>query len=172
MLSVFLLSILGSTAVHHVDAIHNISQNIGNINELVIQYNGSSCEELTKWAHNYVTRQYAAQISVLVNKDTGLRFGARCMTEDRIQDFDIVTLSQGIASRAPDLWQLLDVMLSGDAVANHQWVKMREQRMKTKATDLEVKKLKWDLSHYVTKGLHQTETISSKRTFSNPRVGL
>ena len=142
MLSVFLLSILGSTAVHHVDAIHNISQNIGNINELVIQYNGSSCEELTKWAHNYVTRRYAAQISVLVNKDTGLRFGARCMTEDRIRDFDIVTLSQGIASRAPDLWQLLDVMLSGDAVANHQWVKMREQRMKTKATDLEVKKLK------------------------------
>ena len=55
------------------------------------------------------------------------------MIEDRIQDFDIVTLSQGIASQAPDLWQLLDVMLSGDAVANHQWVEMREQRMKTKA---------------------------------------
>jgi hypothetical protein len=44
-----------------------------------------------------------------------------------------VTLSQGIASQAPDLWQLLNVMLSGDAVANHQWVKMREQQMKTKA---------------------------------------
>ena len=53
--SVFLLSILSSTAVRHVDAIHNILQNIGNINELVIQRNGLSCEELTKWAHNYVT---------------------------------------------------------------------------------------------------------------------
>jgi hypothetical protein len=83
-ISAFLLSILGSTAVHHVDAIHDISQNIGIINELVIQRNGSSCEELTKWAHKYVTQQYAAQISALVNKDAGLRFNARHMTEDRI----------------------------------------------------------------------------------------
>ena len=52
-LSEFILSILRSTAVHHVEAIHDISQNIGNINELVIQRNGSSCEELTKWAHTF-----------------------------------------------------------------------------------------------------------------------
>ena len=129
-LSRFLLSILSSTAVHHFDAIYDISQNIGNINELVIQRNGSSCEELLKWAHTYVTQQYAAQISVLVKKDSGLCFGARHMTEDRIRDIDIVSLSQRIASRAPDLWKLLDIMLSGDADANHQRVKMREQRMK------------------------------------------
>jgi hypothetical protein len=133
-LSAFLLSILGSTAVHHVDAIHDISQNIGNINELVMQRNSSSCEELSNWAHTYVTQQYVAQISALVNKDSGLHFGARHMTEDKIREFDIVTLAQGIASRAPDLWQLLDVMLSGDAAANCQRVKVREQRMKkTKA---------------------------------------
>jgi hypothetical protein len=134
-LSASILSILGSTAVHHVDAIHDISQNIGNINQLVIQRrNGSSCEDLTKWAHTYVTQRYAAQISVLVNKDTGLRFGAKHMTEDRIRDFDIVTLSQAIAPQAPDLWQLFDLMLSGDSVANHQRLKMREQQMKkTKA---------------------------------------
>jgi hypothetical protein len=129
-LSDFLLSILGSTAVRHVDAIHDISRNIGNINELVIQRNGSSCEELTKWANTYVTHRYATQISFLVKEDSGLRFGARHMTEDKIRDFDIVTLSQTIASRAPDLWQLLDVMLSGDAFANHRRVKIREERIK------------------------------------------
>jgi hypothetical protein len=97
-----------------------------------------SCEELAKWAHTYVTQRYAAQISVLVKKDSGLRFGARHMTEDRIRDIDIITLSQRIASRAPDLWQLLDVMLSGDAVANNQWVKMRENRTRMKKTKAKV----------------------------------
>ena len=144
-LSEFLLSILHclhSTAVQHVDAIHDISQNIGLINELVIRRNDelvirrndSSCEELTKWAHTYVTQRYAAQISVLVKKDSGLRFGARHMTEDRIREIDIITLSQRIASRAPDLWLLLDVILSGDAVANDRRVMEKRTRMKkTKA---------------------------------------
>ena len=133
-LSGFLLSILRSTAVYHIDAIHDISQNIGHINELVVQRSSSSCEELTKWAHTYVTQRYAAQISVLVKKDSGLHFGARHMTEDRIRDIDIITLSQTIASRAPDVWQLLDVMLSGDALANNQRVKIREKRTRMKKT--------------------------------------
>ena len=99
-LSEFLLSILRSTAVHHLDAIHDISQNITNINELVIQRNGSSCEELTKWAHTYVTQRYAAQISVLVKKDSGLRFGARHMTEDRMIRSVIFGRSRRISVRA------------------------------------------------------------------------
>ena len=98
-LSAFLLSILGSTAVCHLDAICDILQNIGNINDLVMQHNGLSCEELSKWACTYVTQQYAAQILVLVNKDSGLHFSVKHMTKGRIQDFDIVTLAQGIASQ-------------------------------------------------------------------------
>ena len=56
------------------------------------------------------------------------------MTEDRIQDIDIITLSQTIASQAPDVWQLLDVMLSGDALANNQCMKIREMQTWMKKT--------------------------------------
>ena len=52
------------------------------------------------------------------------------------------------------------------------WAEMKDMGWPTRVQIWKLKKLKWDLSHYVTKGLHQTETILSKRIFSNPRVGL
>ena len=73
-----------------------------------------------KWASSFMMNIFASQITALVKRDTGLHFTAKKTTEERLHEFDIDSLGLEMCARAPDLWNLLGVLLATNTNINYK----------------------------------------------------
>ncbi|THU94764.1 hypothetical protein K435DRAFT_860227 [Dendrothele bispora CBS 962.96] len=77
------------------------------------------------WARKLMMEKYAEQILTLVSSASGLRFSASNATEERFSNIDIDSIAADMRKHAPDLWDLLGILLDADP-------KLREVREKRK----------------------------------------
>ena len=61
-------------------------------------------------------------MATLSHKDSGFHFAAKTMTEERLKSFSIDAMATEMQNRAPDLWQLLKILL----LADPQWAYKKE----------------------------------------------
>jgi hypothetical protein len=68
------------------------------------------------WAHGKIKTEYAQLIRDLADKDNGWHFSAANTSAKQLQDFRIEDMAARMKALAPELWDLLGLLLS----ANHQ----------------------------------------------------
>jgi hypothetical protein len=68
------------------------------------------------WAHGKIKIEYAQLIRDLADKDNGWHFSAANTSAKQLQDFRIEDMAARMKALAPELWDLLGLLLS----ANHQ----------------------------------------------------
>jgi hypothetical protein len=78
-----------------------------------LSHPGSS-KSMWDWANNIVKRKYAAAIQDLADKDNGWHFGALHASESKLQEFQIENMATRMQQLAPELWDMLGLMLSAN----------------------------------------------------------
>ena len=89
--------------------------------------------ETTKWALSIAQETYQSQMAVLSHKDSGFHFIAKMMIEEHLRNFSIDTIATEMQKNAPDLWELLGVLLSADPERSYkkEWARRRTEHTGT-----------------------------------------
>lgn len=74
----------------------------------------STAKGVSQWAHKIVARDYQSQVELLSQKGSGFHFLARKVTEEQTKGFSIEHVASEMRRIAPDLWNLLGILLSAD----------------------------------------------------------
>ncbi|KAL6307298.1 hypothetical protein BKA93DRAFT_727747 [Sparassis latifolia] len=71
---------------------------------------------MRQWAHTMVKATLVQEVIALTQKQAGLRFNARHATHAQVENFDVRGMADSMLTRAPHLWDLLDVLLDANSV--------------------------------------------------------
>ena len=71
-----------------------------------------------QWAHGIIMSKYSQDIQDLAHKRNGWHFGALRTSEEQLKEFRIEDMAQNIARLAPDVWELVGLMLGGERDAD------------------------------------------------------
>ena len=88
----------------------------------------SSKSTLT-WANDLIRSRYAESIRELAKKENGWHFGALRASAKKLQEFQIEDMASKMEELAPELWDLLELMLSADkrqTARIARWARSRE----------------------------------------------
>src|SRR5271170_6818680 len=72
------------------------------------------------WASNLVKQMYAHSIKRLMPWENGWHFNALRASVDQLNDFHIEVMVQEMKQLAPELWEMLDILLLADKKLNQQ----------------------------------------------------
>lgn len=75
-----------------------------------------TAQTATQWARGIMMSKYSQDIQDLAHKRNGWHFGALRTSEEQLKEFRIEDMAHQMARLAPDVWELIGLMLSGDRV--------------------------------------------------------
>jgi hypothetical protein len=96
--------------------------------------NPGTSNETLHWAHKTTINTYAMQMHALIEKHSGQQFSARHATADNLKEFNIRTLAAQMRTKAPHVWQLLDILFSADLNSKAQRDRISEKRRVRRAS--------------------------------------
>ena len=73
-----------------------------------------SSKSTLAWVNDLVKSRYAESVWELAKKENGWHFGALRASAKKLQEFRIKDMAQKMEDLAPELWDLLGLMLSAD----------------------------------------------------------
>jgi hypothetical protein len=73
-----------------------------------------------EWANDCMKQKYAQDVKDLSQKVNGWHFGALHTSEDQLKEFRIEDMARDMQRLAPELWDLLGLMLSADRNVGRQ----------------------------------------------------
>jgi len=112
-LSDFLSQLLNVPTYHDQPITQSASENIEELLNILIS---SQCTALgtRRWALSYAQSVYTSQMGSLCHKAGGFHFNAKKVTEERIKNFSITDIAQNLESDAPELSELIRLLLCAD----------------------------------------------------------
>ena len=99
---------------------------LGNLSNLFATFlkHPKSSENTWAWASNLIKQKYSQDIRDLADIENGWHFGALKASEKKLADFRIEDMAEKMQELAPELWDLLGLMLTANS---------REAQQKTEA---------------------------------------
>ncbi|KAJ7599752.1 hypothetical protein C8J56DRAFT_768775, partial [Mycena floridula] len=94
--------------------------------------------ELLEWAHKETMQIYGAQLEALVHKSTGFYFVAKKATVERIAGIDFDEIASKIQTLAPDLWNLVGLLLDAAPHLRTRGGKGKKSRKSTVEDDVDM----------------------------------
>lgn len=125
-LSDFIIGLLSSQAPAHHQAIREFTDNIHEINACISD--SGSTPILTYTPTQLNSDVFEDEITALITKSSGFHFGARSMTEQNLREISIPSLAKDMSIKAPCLWNLLDVLMTGNNETKRRRRKLEEKR--------------------------------------------
>jgi hypothetical protein len=109
----FVLSLLQDSRLQDLPCVQNL---IDQTNEILLAfYEHPKSSKLTlEWASDLIKSRYAESVRELAKKENGWHFGALRASAKKLQEFRIEEMAQKMEELAPELWDLLGLMLSAD----------------------------------------------------------
>lgn len=80
--------------------------------------------------------EYARQLLQLVSAGSGMRFSARSATAERFEGIDINGIADEMQKHAPDLWDLLGILLNADPNLDKVRKRHEQEREKKKGKNV------------------------------------
>jgi len=74
-----------------------------------------SSDKTWAWANNLIKRKYSQDIRDLADIESGWHFGALKASEKKLTDFRIEDMAEKMQELAPELWDLLGLMLTANS---------------------------------------------------------
>jgi hypothetical protein len=111
--SKFLISLLTYADFRDHPYTEELIRNTSEIFNAFLQHPKAS-ESALEWANTVMKRNYAKDIKDLAHVQNGWHFGALHTSEDQLKDFRIEDMARDMQRLAPELWDLLGLMLSAD----------------------------------------------------------
>lgn len=97
---------------------HPLSQDLVSRTEEVLsafRSNPHSSQSTMEWANSAIKAKYAGSIRAMTDVRNGWHFGAATASAEQLQDFRIEEMAEKMQEMAPELWDMLGLMLSADA---------------------------------------------------------
>ena len=97
---------------------HPLSQDLVSRTEEVLsafRSNPHSSRSTMDWANSVVKAKYAGSIRAMTDVRNGWHFGAATASAKQLRDFRIEEMAEKMQEMAPELWDMLGLMLSADA---------------------------------------------------------
>ena len=107
------LLLLQDNRLQDLPCTQNLINQADEILQAFYEHPKSSKSALT-WASDLMKSRYAASVRELANKENGWHFGALRASAQKLQEFRIENMAQKMEELAPELWDLLGLMLSAD----------------------------------------------------------
>jgi hypothetical protein len=107
------LSLLRETKYQTHPCTEDLIQHTAEIFDAFLDHPKSS-KSAFSWAHGIMKKKYANNIRELSHKDNGWHFGALKTSEEQLNNFRIEDMARDMAHLAPELWDLLGLMLSAN----------------------------------------------------------
>ena len=109
----FVLSLLRDNRLQDQPCVQNL---IDQTDEILLAFyeHPKSSKSTLAWANDMVKSRYAESIRELAKKENGWHFGALQASAKKLQEFRIEDMAQKMEELAPELWDLLGLMLSAD----------------------------------------------------------
>jgi len=117
--SVFLVSLLTDPDFQDHACTEDLVRNTAEIFSAFLEHPKASKSTL-EWANTVMKRKYAKDIKDLARGENGWHFGALHTSEAQLKDFQIEDMARDMQRLAPELWDLLGLMLSVDRKENRQ----------------------------------------------------
>ena len=111
--SKFLVSLLTDAGFQEHPCSEDLVHNSTEIFNAFLKHPKASGSALD-WANTVMKKKYAKDIKDLANVKNGWHFGALHTSEEQLKDFRIEDMAHEIQRLAPELWDLLGLMLSAD----------------------------------------------------------
>jgi hypothetical protein len=111
----FIISILRHPSFTDHSAVENLVNHSDDVLDAFLDHPRTARSTLA-WAHGKIKTEYAQLIRDLADKDNGWHFSAANTSAKQLQDFRIEDMAARMKALAPELWDLLGLLLS----ANHQ----------------------------------------------------
>lgn len=127
----FIISLLKNAELTDNTPVEEMAQRLDEILGAMKQ-NKDTSPQLLKWANEHVQSTYASEILTLVRTTQGFHFGARKATAAELGAIDIDTIASNMRELAPELWDLLGLLLLADPVSNERRTRAREKRQEKK----------------------------------------
>jgi len=109
----FVLSLLRDNRLQDQPCVRNLIDRTDEI--LLAFYEHPMLSKSTlAWANDLVKSRYAESVRELAKKENGWHFGALRASTKKLQEFRIEDMAQKMEDLAPELWDLLGLMLSAD----------------------------------------------------------
>jgi len=90
-----------------------------------------SSKSTFEWASNVMKARYAQSVTELTRKENGWHFGALHTSAEQLKDFKIEEMAEKMEDLAPELWDLLGLLLSADK----RQTKRRQRDAKAREAD-------------------------------------
>lgn len=114
-----ILCLLEDPAYIRHPAVHDLLRHSNTLMTAFVQQPRTS-DTAISWAHNVMKEHYSESIHYLAsNRDNGWHFGALHASAQKLQDFRIEDMAREIKRLAPELWDLLDILLSTEQESKH-----------------------------------------------------
>ncbi|KAG6917690.1 hypothetical protein DXG01_001460 [Tephrocybe rancida] len=99
----------------------------------------ATCNTMAAWASQIMAKTYAAEVLGLTHKNAGYHFVAYKTSEQKLHEADISDMAGNMLRLAPNLWELLDSLLSADPKLNTECTRRRKPALeKQKGRDGDV----------------------------------
>jgi len=120
----FVLLLLQDNRLQDLPCTQNLIDQADEILQALYKHPKSSKSALM-WANDLMKSQYATSVQELANKQNGWHFGALRASAQKQQEFRIKDMAQKMEELAPELWDLLRLMLSADKRQTERIMKAR-----------------------------------------------
>ncbi|KAH7917504.1 hypothetical protein BV22DRAFT_1108559 [Leucogyrophana mollusca] len=111
--SSFIISLLETPAYQSLLSVIDLTSNIEHILAAFVS-NSRAYRSTLRCASNLIKRTYARSISELARRENGWHFSALRASAKQLEAFRLEEMAQDMERLAPELWELLDTMLSAD----------------------------------------------------------
>ncbi|KAF8214387.1 hypothetical protein K438DRAFT_2149740 [Mycena galopus ATCC 62051] len=117
-LSQFLVSLLAHTAFVDHAAVNDLLSHTDEVLGALLDHPKSS-ESVLHWANSLIKGQYAQAIKDLVDKENGWHFVPTRAAMEKLEVFRIEDMARDMKAIAPQLWDLIGLLLSADKQASN-----------------------------------------------------
>ena len=87
----------------------------------------STHTKTSDWARAMMMKTYISEVASLSSQEKGLHYFVGGITEERLQNFNINTISQTMSAGAPCLWELIGGLLMADVDLKSRREKRRQE---------------------------------------------
>jgi hypothetical protein len=109
----FLISILRHPTFTDHPAVEDLVNHSDDVLDAFMDH-PRTAESTLAWAHKKIKIMYAQRIRDLADKDNGWHFSAANTSAKQLQDFRIEDMAARMKDMAPELWDLLGLLLSAN----------------------------------------------------------
>ncbi|KAH7917212.1 hypothetical protein BV22DRAFT_978464, partial [Leucogyrophana mollusca] len=109
--SQFILLLLSTPSYSDHPTVRDLLSNTREIMQALARH-PSAYGKVLNWASEVVKAECAREVRELVKVQSGWHFSALHASADQMEEFQIGELAAEMGARAPQLWDLLDVLLS------------------------------------------------------------